>query len=50
MIQAQGFWAWAANLVSSSTWKPDPGLTLGLAQAGLAEVVRLEIGVCCVIK
>ena len=26
MIQAQGFWAWAANLVSNSTWKPDPGL------------------------
>ena len=25
MIQAQGFWAWAANLVSSSTWKPGPG-------------------------
>ena len=26
MIQAQGFWAWAANLVSNSTWKPGPGV------------------------
>ena len=26
MTQVQVFWAWAAKLVSSSTWKPGPGI------------------------